>query len=163
MSGSNDLSSRGPVPPTELRDLSTLAASLSAKRFGAANANSTGIPYAFLPDNFHVANLEHLMDRPIRPRGQATTADMSSFLAYARRYATQGSVLSFANDTDLILTFDFHEPADDKDVVQAGWGEHSLVLQCKSAKDREKAMAEIGQKLPHVMVFAGSISTLDFE
>lgn len=60
-----------------------------------------GKPYAIVPVNYNVIDLEHVLPNPIRKRGAIVTTDSPSFIAYLMKHVdTTGSVIYAEIDSE---------------------------------------------------------------
>lgn len=89
------------------------------------------LPFAIVPKETRMEQLEHLLPAPSRVRQVNTFTDVASFLAYFAQFAPGQTPVMFAERNEKGLrvqaVFDYHANTDGR--TQAKWGEHIAVLQ----------------------------------
>lgn len=62
--------------------LETGAAQAKPINFGAAQ------PFSIIPSGYQVADLEKMLEKPVRKRGNVTTTDTTSFVTYIKKHGS---------------------------------------------------------------------------
>lgn len=95
--------------------------------------DENGKPYAIVPDNYVVKDLEHVLPAPIRKRGNIITSDSPSFIDYLTRHMTSlGSVIYADIDSENGLCF-LNAVIDDHHPEFPQWREHTCSFSPKKA------------------------------
>lgn len=91
--------------------------------------SADGVPYAVIPNDAQLVNMEKLLRNPIMKRGRPSFDDLASFAKYVDAQGTAETVIfaDFAN-ARYVAVFDYHEGGS---TGTAGWKEHTASLNMK--------------------------------
>lgn len=82
--------------------------------------------FVLVPEGWSVESVEALQDRPNRIRSVRVFGDVSSLVAYLKRYQTPENlfVVSSPKTGDIAAILDYHDPACPLEAAKPMWGEH---------------------------------------
>lgn len=115
-----------------VRDIAELAVSgRNVSSFGPPSPGDA-TPYVVLPDNYRAIDLERLLPRPTRARGNTTVRDLASFIMLTKeqisRDASGVKIYSSDKPAYFIAVLNSH-------AKEPGWGDHRISYTCPIAEE----------------------------
>ncbi len=119
-----------------------------AQGIAAADIHNDGTtkPFAVIPDSFHIADLEHLLDEPRRIRQQVNLQDETSFTAYLDEFkAADTRIFADRKYGTVTAVIDYHGGED-----SPSWCTHRATLTLEKSPEWNAWIANNGKSLSQV-------------
>lgn len=106
-------------------------------------------PFAIVPSDTYVADLEAFAQKPARKRSTVSVDRVQSLADYTKQYGgIDGSTMAFAslNDAAIRVLLDYHNPKKN----EARWADHRVVYQMTETREWKKWLSMDGRVMPQV-------------